>query len=227
MKYFAVIYSILITFSMSANRDSNEELIAALDIYNISYDYKIITNEDKTLDCIGSLSLTAKNIPNDCREIIFYYSKSHLVNENPIRFIGGIVYTVTDCKSSIEISLPNIRWGTYFGIRAILEDGSNIYSPTYYTNSYIKESDLNLILGQSSVEELIAKHLNIYIENGNLHVYTIEPLDFTVSDLNGNIIFSGTITFPMSIPIDQATSPIIITHYKINDSTITKKFFVK
>lgn len=44
--------------------------------------------------------------------------------------------------------------------------------------------------------------------------------------MNGNNIFTGATSRPVIIPLDRATSSVIIVRYKIGENVVTKKIVI-
>jgi hypothetical protein len=197
-----------------------------VEINNISYNYEMFVSGNETPNCNGTLTLDL-NFSENCTRILLFKSKAHILNDDKILSWAVSEYSIPLFTSKYEISLIDISWGTYFKIRADFEDGTYIYSPIYCTNSYIKKEDLDIILRQTSVVPADVDPIEISIKGKNLFINTSTSINFTVADLTGNLIFTGVVSQPTSIPIDKAKSMFIITRYKINGSIITKKFAIK
>lgn len=228
MRDILLIFSILfftpqVLTAIPANTSDGDKWI---EVKNISYNYEMFVYENGRANCNGPLTLDI-TFSKNCNRILLFKSRAHLLSDDRILSWALSEFSIPISTSDIEISLANISWGTYFKLRADFEDGTFLYTPTYCTNSYINENDLNIVIGQASVDHTIYDSLNISVNNNFLSIDTSESVDFTIADLNGNIYFSGIISRPTLIPIDNVTSPIILVRYKIKDSIITKKFIVK
>lgn len=108
-------------------------------------------------------------------------------------------------------------WGTYFRICAIFSNGDRVYSPTYSINDYIDPQDLDLLV--SSVDDAEINEVDLHVENKNLYVNAHESLSLSVSDLSGNLLFTGEIQQIAVIPLDNTSSPVVIVTYITSSTT--------
>lgn len=214
-------------FALANNEEIAEE-INNIDVKNIIYEYELSTNANGTIDCIGTLSCTVEKIPNNCKSIILCYTKPHLLDAEPIIFSGGKIFPISaNDSNNVFITHTDIRWGTYFRIRAIMEDGTNIYSPTYYINTYIEESDLNRILGQANIENNFEDKIQISVDNERLIVISQEPLEIYMTDINGVAIYQNVINGYTEFPLKSISPSLIILKIISNKSVFTKKILLK
>lgn len=217
-----ILLFILVSLQVKGNNELQSEVSQNL-IISIGYDYELICDESGGYNCDGELKLEV-TIPKNCNRIIFEYTKPFITNVDRILiFTTRLQYLDIEPENIKEIIVPNIKWGTYFRVRAILDDETIIYSPNYYTNTFINEDDLKLILDNSSIDNAILHLIDISVERDYLDVYTESLVDLLVVDINGNILFAGQISTNSKIPINKSTSPVIIVKYRVNNISITKK----
>ncbi|MDE6346053.1 MAG: hypothetical protein K2L55_05230 [Muribaculaceae bacterium] len=229
MKILSTIFFTLISFAFSANAINIEGQPSILQdcIKNIEYNYQLFNRPNGRLDCSGELTVLI-NVPDRCQKILFYRSKPYIINIEDFKIFGSVSqFQITEPISEKEITIPDMRWGTYFRIRFVLDDDTEFYSSLYCTSSYIEKNDLDAIFETSSAESIINNPVNISIVNSNILIETIVPTDFIIAYLNGSILFSGKISSTISIPINNTNSSIIIVRYKINNRIITKKFILE
>lgn len=129
--------------------------------------------------------------------------------------------------NTVDLTIPNIYWGTYFRICAILIDGTRLYSSIYSINEYINHEDLDFLLKSSSIEEMYIDDVSLYIKNKKLYVNTPDTLSLSIYDLYGNQIFSEDIYQAKEISINNINSPFIIATYKTSNITKTRKILVQ
>ena len=189
-------------------------------IQDITYDYQLFYNNDSELDCVGTLSLLI-SLPENTSYLIFERTPSHMTyfNINDVIFRGKTYYSTTS-----NITKPNMYWGTYFRVYAVLSNGDIVYFSTYSINDYIDPQDLDLIL--SSVENAEINEVDLHVENKNLYVNAHETLSLSVSDLSGNLLFTGEIQQTAVIPLDNTSSPVVIVTYKTSSTTKTIKMLI-
>jgi hypothetical protein len=126
-----------------------------------------------------------------------------------------------------NLSIPEIYWGTYFRLCAILYDGTRICSPIYSINDYIEKTDLDELLKASALEEIGLDKISLHIRNKRLHVNTPMPLNLSIFDLYGEVIFNGDIQQSSEIPLDHINTPIIIARYRTQNIIKTTKLQVQ
>lgn len=208
---------------MSDNIDEASQQNTTEIINEVLYDYEVFTNNKGLIDCTGTLKVIV-NIPDNCTKIVFYHTKNHLTdNDKHLMPVYGDK-DVAGLSGTVEFSRPNISWGTYFRVQCFFENGSSyIDTEKYCTNSYLSEKDRDLIFGFSNVDDAIAGDVSVSVVDGGLSVITMENTDVTVVDMNGNNIFTGAISRPVIIPLDRATSSVIIVRYRTGENVVTKK----
>lgn len=219
--------SIILVFALNVkagNTDTPE-----LEIYNnsfiqdITYTYNLFSEDQKGLDCYGVLDLSI-SLPINTKTLIFERTKPHITNPdlNKLHFI-----VKSELPNTVDLTIPNIYWGTYFRICAILIDGTRLYSSIYSINEYINHGDLDFLLKSSSIEEMYIDDVSLYIKNKKLYVNTPDTLSLSIYDLYGNQIFSGDIYQAKEIYLNNINSPFIIATYRISNITKTRKILVQ
>jgi hypothetical protein len=217
---------LLSTYTQARGSDFYElEIDNQLLIKEISYDYQLISNNELGIDCIGSLNFSI-SLPTDINTLIFERTNHH-TTEDDLHFTIKSEYPIT----TTNLTIPNIYWGTYFRICAILKNNERIYSSTYSINEYIDSSDLELLLNQdpASIGSIgtDTENVHIYIKNRNLEITTQVPIYITVFALSGVCIFNREILIAETIPLNDVISPFFIVRYKISNNTFTKKLLLQ
>ena len=164
------------------------------------------------------------SLPGNTSRLIFEKSRPHLLSLESERL-------PFQAKSEFPISsnliIPNIPWGTYFRIRAILADGTDVYSPIYSTNDYMNKDDLEILINSASVKDIHSDDISLHINNKRLYITADKVVYLFIYDLYGNQIFSGNINNAAEIPLDDVPSPFIIVKYSNSNITKTQKLLVK
>ena len=215
-----------LAFSINVKAGNNDvlEVMASNDnslIQDITYDYQLFHNDDSELDCAGTLSLSIF-LPENTSYLIFERTPSHTTYSdlNDVIFRIKTYYSITS-----NITKPDMYWGTYFRVYAVLSNWDIVYSPIYSINDYISPQDLNLLL--SSVEDTEINETGLHVENKNLYVNAPETLSLSVFDLSGKLLFTGEIQQSAVIPLDNTSSPVVIVKYKTSSATKTIKMLVQ
>ena len=179
---------------------TNDKLI----IQNIAYNYQLFSDNGARIDCCGTLDLSI-SFPQNTSILIFERTRSHLIDPDTsnLKFLIKSEYPVTT-----NLSIPEIYWGTYFRLCAILYDGTRICSPIYF-------------------EEIGLDKISLHIRNKRLHVNTPMPLNLSIFDLYGEVIFNGDIQQSSEIPLDHINTPIIIARYRTQNIIKTTKLQVQ
>ena len=210
-----------LAFSINAKAENAGVFESETLIQDITYDYQLFYDYNwSEFDCVGTLSLSI-SLPENTRYLIFERTPSHMTYSdlNDVIFRGKTYYSTTS-----NIIKPNMYWGTYFRVYAVLSNGDIVYSPIYSINDYIDPQDLDLIL--SSVEGAEINEVDLQVENKNLYVNAHESLSLSVFDLSGKLLFTGEIQQAAVIPLDNISSPVIIVTYKTSSTTKTIKMLV-
>ncbi len=181
---------------------TNDKLI----IQNIAYNYQLFSDNGARIDCCGTLDLSI-SFPQNTSILIFERTRSHLIDPDTsnLKFLIKSEYPVTT-----NLSIPEIYWGTYFRLCAILYDGTRICSPIY-----------------SALEEIGLDKISLHIRNKRLHVNTPKLLYLSIFDIHGKSIFSGNIQQSSVIPLDHLDTPIIIARYRTQNIIKTTKLQVQ
>ncbi len=206
--------------------DSNEtEMDNQSLIHDVTYDYQLISDNNSGFDCIGTLHFSV-SLPTDINTLFFERTKRHTIVDSPddLFFSAKSEYPIT----TTDISKPDIYWGTYFRICAVLKNNQRIYSATYSVDEYIDSSDLELLLPQyNSILATDAENVSISIRNKQLEIVTQEPIELSIFDLSGLCIFNKEIQISERIPLHDVTSHFLIVRYKTSNNTVTKKLFLR
>ena len=202
---------------VSGETDPDETLIQ-----DIIYDYQLFYDYNwSEFDCVGTLSLSIA-LPENTIRLFFEHTRSHMTYSdlNDVIFKGKAYYSPTS-----NITKPDMYWGTYFRVYAVLSNGDIVYSPKYSINDYIDPQDLDLLL--SSVDNTEIDEVDLHVENKNLYVNAHETLSLSVLDLSGKLLFIGEIQQTAVIPLDNTSSSVVIVTYKTSSATKTIKMLVK
>lgn len=220
---------LLLFFALSTNANArnvdtcqvqaNSDLI----IHDIAYKYQLFSDNGARIDCCGTLDLSLSFPPNTNR-LLFERTRSHLIDPDTSKlyFVTKSEYPVTT-----NLSIPKIYWGTYFRLCAILNDGARVCSPVYSINDYIERKDLEELLKASSVEDSGLDKVSLHIRNKRLYVNTPMPLNLSIFDLNGKLIFNVNIQQSSEMPLDHIDTPVIIARYRTQNIIKTKKIPVQ
>lgn len=192
-------------------------------IQEVTYDYQLFHGSQEKLDCKGDLNLSI-SLPEKTSKLFFEKSKPHLLNLESERLP---FQAKSEFPVSSDLTIPNIPWGTYFRLRAILADGTDVYSPIYSTNDYMNKDDLESLINSASVEDIPSNNISLQINNKRLYITADEVVYLSIYDLYGNMIFSGNMNHAAEIPIDNVSSPFIIVKYSTSNITKTQKLLVK
>ncbi len=184
---------------------TNDKLI----IQNIAYNYQLFSDNGARIDCCGTLDLSI-SFPQNTSILIFERTRSHLIDPDTsnLKFLIKSEYPVTT-----NLSIPEIYWGTYFRL--------------YSINDYIEKTDLDELLKASALEEIGLDKISLHIRNKRLHVNTPMPLNLSIFDLYGEVIFNGDIQQSSEIPLDHINTPIIIARYRTQNIIKTTKLQVQ
>lgn len=160
----------------------------------------------------------------DTRTLIFERTKSHILDSN----LNDLYFTVkSEFPIATTLSVPNIYWGTYFRICAILTNGDRIYSSTYSINDYIEQKDFDSLLNASSIYDPTIDNVSLHIINKSLIISAPFILSISIYDLYGNFIYNGNVGQTTVIPLDKVSSPFVIVTYKTKDATKTTKILIQ
>lgn len=192
-------------------------------IKEVKYNYQLFSKSGDKLDSKGDLMLSL-SLPVNTSKLIFEKSKPHLLNLESERLP---FQAKSEFPQSSNLSIPNILWGTYFRIRAILADGTDVYSSIYSTNDYMNKDDLEALINSASVEDIHSDDVSLHINNKRLYITADKVVYLSIYDLYGNQIFSGNINNAAEIPLDDVSSPFIIVKYSNSNITKTQKLLVK
>lgn len=192
-------------------------------IQEVTYDYQLFLGSREKLDCKGDLNLSM-SLPKNTWKLFFEKSKPHLLSLESERLP---FQAKSEFPVSSNLTIPNIPWGTYFRIRAILADGTDVYSSIYSTNDYMNKDDLEALINSASVEDIHSDDISLQINNKRLHIAADEVVYLSIYDLYGKQIFSGNIEHAAEIPLDDVVSPFIIVKYSTSNISKTQKLLVK
>ncbi|MBD5367529.1 MAG: hypothetical protein HDR82_11125 [Bacteroides sp.] len=196
-------------------------------VQDISYSYELVSDNGK-LNCIGTLNFSL-NLPSGTSHLILERS----IQRSKIDIPGMIIFSLKSVwpNTTTNITKQDIYWGTYFRIRVVFEDNTDVYSPIYSVNDYIETSDLELLQSQESaaIDNIEADDDNvcIYINNKNLGIDSKEPISINVFDLYGRSIFNSDMVTTETIPLNNVASKFIIVRYQTSKNIITKKFLLQ
>lgn len=200
--------------------------IADSTIQEVDYEYRLFHPElQDRLECVGTMTISL-SLPDNVERIQLERTLRRDRNKqdpNNLRFMGLAVYH----GSPTSIVAHNVYWGTYFRIRVVFTDGSYEHTNTYAVNDYIDEQDLALLQQQSSITNRDEDVATLTVDNRSLYVEPVKPISLSICDVSGRLLFTGDIESSVSIPLDKATSPIVIVKYNDSTNLITKKLIVK
>ncbi len=229
MKAIFICLAMFVAFSTLAkpnpiNQTLSTDDESSIEIQNVEYDYSMFSDRDR-MDCTGTLKFTV-TVPSDVQRVLLYRTRMHLVEGDRL-FFGIVSEWEIGADRKVNLSLENISWGVYFKICFLYDNDTRMYSKVHCVNSYIDKDDLDLLLNQASVESPVSGLFSIKVLDKDLVIDTSETVNLAVVDLHGNILFSGNLSKPTTIPIAKAASSVIITRYTINGKTTTNKFLLK
>lgn len=192
-------------------------------IEEVTYNYHLYTGSNEKTDCKGDLDLCL-SLPKNTNKLFFLRSKPHLINPDLDRLK---IFAKNEISVGNTVAISDIPWGTYFRIRAILADGTDVYSPIYSTNDYMNKDDLETLINSASIEDIHSDDISLHINNKRLYITADKVGCLFIYDLYGNQIFSGNINNAAEIPLDDVSSPFIIVKYSNSNITKTQKLLVK
>ena len=113
-------------------------------VQDISYSYELVSDNGK-LNCIGTLNFSL-NLPSGTSHLILERS----IQRSKIDIPGKIIFSLKSVwpNTTTNITKQDIYWGTYFRIRVVFEDNTDVYSPIYSVYDYIETSDLEFLQSQ-------------------------------------------------------------------------------
>lgn len=226
LSYIIITLLTMLGVSMSAFADDSE---AGISIENVTYQYKMFTNESGILDCTGTLEILAR-IPtdSDVDAVILDRSPSH---HTPEYHIPGVIFLglrriieIEPGQSHVITTIDDVSWGMYFRMYVRYKDGHSVNTDTYVSDSYIKPQDLEDIKKSAGVEDVNDGGVSIAASDRVLSFCSAAPVFLRVFDLQGSPLYSGMSDGPSSIPVNV---PFIIVQYEWNGKTVTKKIRVK
>lgn len=192
-------------------------------IQEVTYDYQLFPGSQEKWDCKGDLNLSI-SLPEKTSKLFFARSKPHLINPNLDKLR---IFSKSEIPVGNNFAISDIPWGTCFYIRAVLADGTDVYSPIYSTNDYMNKEDLEALINSASVEDIHSEDISLQINNKRLYLSAEDALCLSIYDLYGTLIFSGNINHAAEIPLDDVASPFIIVKYSTSTITKTQKLLVK
>lgn len=191
-----------------------------IEVDNIKFEYEIVQNSDKTLDCQGTLSLEAL-VPYQTQIAVINRTRPHLKDGDRQSFLLKSVFENTKPGQPIKMSTNNnVRWGTYFRIEAYSKDGETLFSPVFCINDYIKPEDLVKFMQSSDVEDTLTTDIAIRFKDNILTLNCENLTLFSIFDIYGNILYQGHVSGFKEIPL---TSNLIIVQYLNNGEIFTQK----
>lgn len=224
-KYFIFLtYILVFTFNVKASdyisesKSSEEPLIQ-----NISYDYNLFYNDREMLDCNGTLKISL-NLPENTFKLLVERSRPHLKDPDEVR---RLLIVLSEYPVSSELIIPDKSWGTYFRVRVMLADYTNIYSSIYSINDYINPDDLEALLNPASIESVEVDEVYFQIQDKQLYVNSQTPVSLSIFDVYGKWIFNGEIDRMQAISLSNISSPFVIATYTILNKTYTKKIWIR
>ena len=229
MKSFLISFSIIFaTSALTASTMMEGQLSTddenGIEIKDVEYDYNMFSDGGR-MDCTGLLQFYII-VPPEGQRVLVYRTRKHLIEGDRLYPFAVSEWDI-DSNRIAHVSLKNISWGTYFKVCVLYDNDIRVYSSFYCVNSYIDKDDLNRLLNQASVESPVSGLFSIKVLDKDLVIDTSETVKLAVVDLHGNILFSGNLSKPTTIPIDNAASSVIITRSTINGKTTTNKFLLK
>ena len=225
MKAIFICLAMFVAFSTLAKPNPINQTLSTddengIEIKDVEYDYNMFSDGGR-MDCTGLLQFYII-VPPEGQRVLVYRTRKHLIEGDRLYPFAVSEWDI-DSNRIAHVSLKNISWGTYFKVCVLYDNDIRVYSSFYCVNSYIDKDDLDLLLNQASVESPVSGLFSIKV----LVIETSETVNLAVVDLHGNILFSGNLSKPTTIPIDKAASSVIITRSTINGKTTTNKFLLK
>lgn len=192
-------------------------------VQNVSYDYNLFYNQYGELDSKGTLKISLA-LPENAFKLLVERSRPHIKDPDEIR---RLLLIFSEYPVSSDISVPDIYWGTYFRVRVIRKDNSNIYSSIYSINDYISPDDLEALLNPASIESVEVDEVYFQIQDKQLYVNSQAPVSLSLFDVYGKRIFSEKIDRMQAISLSNISSPFVIATYTTSNKTYTKKIWIR
>lgn len=224
MKAIIIVLIFCLSTTLKLKADDVERPLS-IEILDIKYNYELYrVDVSSELVARGPMIITAK-VSDNTVKVLFNYTRSHISENDRIRFLGNYYQTVDNADEPIVINRPIAYMGTYFRLAAIDENNKRVYSPTYYTTDFISPEDLEKIKNIAAIDDVEYNDAaTLSFSNQTLTVTTPNSTFLTVYDLTGRTLYSGEIRSSATIPLP---SHFIIVQYKSGDDLITKKLISK
>lgn len=217
-KNILVIAFSLLIMAVNAKAADNGNI---LEPFNIKYDYSLFEDRGIT-DCKGTLTLSL-HIPDGVSHIIFRKTSPHYtpVVQDYIFFSSATEIHFPPDETIINVSSENIRSGTYFKIDFTNDDGEHFSSSIYNINSFISQSDLDIISYTSGIQDVENHGENMTYDPRTKTLMVDGDAYCEIMDLSGRYLFKGHVLD--SISLADSYTHMIIVRYTIDDRTLVKK----
>lgn len=214
-KLFTIFTACTLLIALRANAVSSDSIFEPSDIH---YGYSIFDNYGRT-DCIGSLSFSL-HIPDDVTHILFERTSSHY-DKNQIFFSLKRDLPFTIGQTSMEVLIKDMMAGTYFRICFMKDEGGYNFSSIYNTNSYISQTDLDIINNASGMQDIVEQNESLRYDPITKTLIFEGEGHCEVFDLTGRYLFKGNGCDMISLA--NVDCHLIIVRYTDNRSTLVKK----
>lgn len=196
-----------------------------LKLNDIQYDYKVFTDENGLLDCVGNLSfiIPVPN-PNEIDHINFAKTKQHYPENTDIRFNSTSSIEIDPSLTAIVFKPENIHWDSYFQVHYYKKDSTWEHSPIYNTNSYITPADLEKLNGSASVNEITSVDYGFTYNSDTHSIDVRENCHIEIYDIVGRTLYKGIGT--QSISLAQHIGKCVIIRCASQNGVHTQKLIL-
>lgn len=223
-----LLLTLLTILALSLPVMAQEELGKEL-MTNFTYTYEMVFEEGKKPNCKGVIEYDLHMPKNALRMIVETSPRYSL--EFP-RLRGKKMYHRDDVEDYWHVTEENMPWGVWkragiWYLDPIDENAEEmfIWGDTYCNTTFLTEHDLELLgILSTTVGSVQVDPVSVRFYGGMVAIVSHEPIVVTLTDLNGAIIFSGTVQDSIEIPV---ASRIAILSYMVDDCKITKKLISK
>jgi len=210
--------SVIITFSAKAITNDSSLPHGPYTPFDINYNYSL-TGEDNHWDCSGTLSFSL-TIPTGLSHIILERTPPHYTRDD-IRFTIKREISFDANDEILNVFIEDVKWGTYFRIAFLMDDGVYNFSSVYNINSYISQTDLDKLTRSSGIEDVKCFPEPITYDIESQALLSLHPIHCEIFDFSGKCLFNGVIDG--CLPMANTHTQIIILRYYSNNYTIVKK----
>lgn len=211
--------TLLLSLSARANSDNNDNTNDNIyEPFNIKYEYTLIEQNGRK-DCIGTLSFSL-NITNEINRVLLERTNPHFKGDK-IRFAAKRVLSFDPDCSIANISIEDVKWGTYFRLLYFMKDDTSKVTSIYHTDTYISQADLDILNDGMGVDDIKDDGSLITYNPENKTLSVSHPVNCEIYDLLGRVLFTGAIEDCISL--SGFNTGLLIVHCLDNNRKIVKK----